>query len=112
MSDDGRPNSSYRSEVPQREPQVTGINWSNHQNDGQPYLRTPPTYNKKCTGENRRASSASMVKSQGAGKFLVQVFKLHRRHCMSLYHIVFKKCDSFGKLVILLFAISSNATTF
>lgn len=64
--DDGRPNSSYRSEVPQREPQVTGINWSNHQNDGQPYLRTPPTYNKKCTGENRRASSASMVKSQGA----------------------------------------------
>ncbi|XP_032879487.1 1-phosphatidylinositol 3-phosphate 5-kinase isoform X3 [Amblyraja radiata] len=64
--DDGRPNSSYRSVVPQHEPQVTGINWSNHQNDGQPYLRTPPTYNKKCTGENRRASSASMVKSQGA----------------------------------------------
>ncbi|XP_078260358.1 1-phosphatidylinositol 3-phosphate 5-kinase isoform X4 [Rhinoraja longicauda] len=64
--DDGRPNSSYKSELPQHEPQVTGINWSNHQNDGQPYLRTPPSYNKQCTGENRRASSASIVKSQGA----------------------------------------------
>ncbi|XP_051871551.1 1-phosphatidylinositol 3-phosphate 5-kinase isoform X2 [Pristis pectinata] len=65
--DEGRPNSSYRPELSQSEPQVTGINWYNHQNDGQAYLRTPPTYKKQCTGENtRRASSASIVKSQGA----------------------------------------------
>ncbi|XP_072117633.1 1-phosphatidylinositol 3-phosphate 5-kinase isoform X2 [Mobula birostris] len=65
--DDGRPNSSYRSELPQSEPQVTGANWSNHQNDGQAYLRTPPAYKKQCIAENtRRASSASMVKAQGA----------------------------------------------
>ncbi|XP_069790552.1 LOW QUALITY PROTEIN: 1-phosphatidylinositol 3-phosphate 5-kinase [Narcine bancroftii] len=63
--DDGRPNSSYRTGVPQSEPQVTGINWSNHQNDGRPYFRTPPTSKKQSTGENsRRASSASIVKSQ------------------------------------------------
>ncbi|XP_059823031.1 1-phosphatidylinositol 3-phosphate 5-kinase isoform X3 [Hypanus sabinus] len=65
--DDGRPNSSYRPELPQNEPQVTGANWSNHQNDGQAYLRTPPAYKKQCVAENtRRASSASMVKAQGA----------------------------------------------
>ncbi|XP_072902931.1 1-phosphatidylinositol 3-phosphate 5-kinase isoform X3 [Hemitrygon akajei] len=65
--DDGRPNSSYRPELPQSEPQVTGANWSNHQNDGQAYLRTPPAYKKQCIAENtRRASSASMVKAQGA----------------------------------------------
>ncbi|XP_062907916.1 1-phosphatidylinositol 3-phosphate 5-kinase isoform X2 [Mobula hypostoma] len=65
--DDGRPNSSYRPELSQSEPQVTGANWSNHQNDGQAYLRTPPAYKKQCIAENtRRASSASMVKAQGA----------------------------------------------
>ncbi|GCB76729.1 hypothetical protein scyTo_0015541 [Scyliorhinus torazame] len=64
--DDGRPHSSYRPELPQGEPQGTEANWSNHQVDDRAYLRSSPTYKKQRTGEKpRRASSASIVKSQG-----------------------------------------------
>ncbi|XP_038644601.1 1-phosphatidylinositol 3-phosphate 5-kinase isoform X5 [Scyliorhinus canicula] len=64
--DDGRPHSSYRPELPQSEPQGTEANWSNHQVADRAYLRSSPTYKKQRTGEKpRRASSASIVKSQG-----------------------------------------------
>ncbi|XP_078407853.1 1-phosphatidylinositol 3-phosphate 5-kinase isoform X3 [Cetorhinus maximus] len=65
--DDGRPNSSYRTELSQSEPQGTEVSWSNRQVDDRKYLRSSPTYKKQRTGEKpRRASSASIVKSQGA----------------------------------------------
>ncbi|XP_060683471.1 1-phosphatidylinositol 3-phosphate 5-kinase isoform X4 [Hemiscyllium ocellatum] len=65
--DDGRPNSSYRTGLTQSEPQVREENWSSHQSDDQAYLRSSSPYKKQHARENpRRASSASMVKSQGA----------------------------------------------
>ncbi|XP_072434903.1 1-phosphatidylinositol 3-phosphate 5-kinase isoform X1 [Chiloscyllium punctatum] len=65
--DDGRPNSSYRTDLTQSEPQVREENWSSHQSDDQAYLRSSSPYKKQHARENpRRASSASMVKSQGA----------------------------------------------
>ncbi|XP_078084832.1 1-phosphatidylinositol 3-phosphate 5-kinase isoform X4 [Mustelus asterias] len=65
--DDGRPNTSYRTESPQSEPHGAEVNWSNHQVDDRAYLRSSPTYKNQRKGEKpRRASSASIVKSQGA----------------------------------------------
>uniref|UniRef100_A0A4W3JLS6 1-phosphatidylinositol 3-phosphate 5-kinase n=1 Tax=Callorhinchus milii TaxID=7868 RepID=A0A4W3JLS6_CALMI len=67
--DEGRSN-LYRTESPQKNQQVPGVNWSSSHQDSRAYsLRTSPTYKKQHTGENlRRASSASIAKSQDVNR--------------------------------------------
>lgn len=67
--DEGRSN-LYRSESPQNNQQISGVNLSSSQQDSRTYsLRTSPTYKKQHIGENlRRASSASIAKSQDVNR--------------------------------------------